>query len=473
MTNSIEVGGGLVPRDWRDSAGATGARGATKGARGNAELVRSWAFRMIVAYAWISILYTYSPAKREAPQGLGELDGLGLFKLVHRMFSLIFVAVMFYGLVRNVRIKSICARLTPLIFFALFAVCSTVWSPFPEKSLGKAMGVAMGVVLAVCAGLVCNQDRRVSDLMKHLAILCFVVTVFNFLAEFNAYGMGALQRYRFRSDLPRDGILMHAGAIGNIAGLSAFLTYANYSFFKQRWSRKLILPVLGLCGLMIFITNSRASTAATILAMGAVAVVSGGVRAFFLTMFAPMLGVVFLLGSSGEAFDEVANKVQSYALRGQSLEEVQSLSGRDEKWEMAWDGFNNAIFLGGGYDVVSGYTGLFVNGRWQPLPVHNLYLFVLTGTGLIGMTLLVIGLGFVFLPLVGRVLAGHARRGLAIVLLCGISIFLLVGYTEVIFVGGNGVSSTVAYCLIGLAAAECGRKAVRPGGNAASVEVVK
>ena len=416
-----------------------------------------WAYRLLMGYAWLSVLYTYSPPKREAPQGVEELDTLGLLKVANRGLSLLFAVLLVPAVIGNPNFRRVFQRLAPYLAFALWCAVSTMWSPFPEKTFGKALGVLIGASIALCTGVICSEEKSWSELQRHLTVLCLSITALNFIAEIGTFGLGALERYRFRSDLARDGVLMHAGSIANICGLGLFLVLANALLFRRTWARRMLVLALPLCLVTLFFTNSRASTAATILGVTIVCTSALGLRYFFALSFLPAAAALLLLGldPAQGSFDRAIEKAESHMLRGQSVEEVRSLSGRDDKWEMAWEGFENAVFAGGGYDVVAGFTDVFVNGRWQPLPVHNLYLFLLTGVGLIGITLFGWGLLAVMLPLLLRLIGRHRRWRQSVFLLAGLSMFLLVGVTEVIFVGGSGFSATVAYVFVGLAAAEC------------------
>jgi O-antigen ligase len=80
--------------------------------------------------------------------------------------------------------------------------------------------------------------------------------------------------------------------------------------------------------------------------------------------------------------------IQTYLVRGAALETIQSLSGRTEMWQAAWQSFLAHPLVGQGYGV--GGRSLFLttlaNFEGQTISsLHNGLLELLTGVGLLGL----------------------------------------------------------------------------------------
>jgi O-antigen ligase len=164
-----------------------------------------------------------------------------------------------------------------------------------------------------------------------------------------------------------------------------------------------------------------------------------------------LIGVFILSAGLG---DRLIEETRGYVLRGQERSDFLAASGRVELWREALGNFWQAPFQGFGYFVLApaGYTE-HAGAERPTYGAHNLLLHVLTGTGLIGLTLFVWSVVRLILPhfLFGR-LSGEERKMSTLVTVTMLFFFLL-GLFEVSFLGAVRPSVVVFIAVLGIGVA--------------------
>ncbi|WP_390881387.1 O-antigen ligase family protein [Thalassoroseus pseudoceratinae] len=91
-------------------------------------------------------------------------------------------------------------------------------------------------------------------------------------------------------------------------------------------------------------------------------------------------------------FESLGSNVVSYASRGQDVSQLSALSGREEMWTAQWKSFLESPVIGHGYFVTSKEGQMYVWYNWANYTAHNLVLQVAVTTGVVGLTLFLLGL---------------------------------------------------------------------------------
>jgi O-antigen ligase len=149
-----------------------------------------------------------------------------------------------------------------------------------------------------------------------------------------------------------------------------------------------------------------------------------------------------------DLLNELYYGVQAYSMRGQTEQEFMYLTGRPDKWKLAVEGFLESPIVGQGYDVTSRTGYQYLYGRLQVMNAHNLYLFILCGTGLVGTALFAWGIWRLVSPLFSY--PKGVARDLAVLVLLGLAWLFGIGFLELSFLASVNPPGVVASALLGI-----------------------
>jgi O-antigen ligase len=167
---------------------------------------------------------------------------------------------------------------------------------------------------------------------------------------------------------------------------------------------------------------------------------------------AAAIGIIAALLPYSQAISKLPDALSSYVMRGQKVEDAYTVSGRTEVWDIAIKSFRESPLFGHGYYSMTNTGKMYVWGaeRWQT--AHNVYLHVLTGTGLIGFFLLLWALFHVLQPMIGYARRRGPERRVAIFVLLLAGWYLALGCFELSFTGPVDPEVVLFFMILGISA---------------------
>src|SRR5260370_11025996 len=167
---------------------------------------------------------------------------------------------------------------------------------------------------------------------------------------------------------------------------------------------------------------------------------------------AAAVGIIAALLPYSQAVSKLPATVSSYVMRGQGAADAFTVSGRTEVWDIAIKSFLESPLFGHGYYSMTSTGKMYVWGaeRWQT--AHNIYLHVLTGTGVIGFFLLVWALIYVLRPMIAYARRRGPERRVAIFVLLLAAWYLALGCFELSFSGPVDPEVVLFFIILGISA---------------------
>jgi O-antigen ligase len=257
--------------------------------------------------------------------------------------------------------------------YGLLAAASALWSEAPLFSFVRgAQLVFVAFVAKASAGLWIGgvRDLELDWRRFWLAFVGFIAAlgVSGFIVPNYQEGRFAWQG-------------MHAGTVGGFLGVAVVMV----TFFLiggpslARWQRVFLVLTGAWCLWLLILTITRstlAATAVSLLSLVGLHAYRGGPS----RRAAALLAVLLVMGTLWWFSPAIA----AYALRGQSLENFASLTGRTELWNYALGLISDAPVLGHGYG--SGRVLLTQAFPWGGTG-HNLWVEVGLGLGIVGVAI--------------------------------------------------------------------------------------
>jgi hypothetical protein len=160
------------------------------------------------------------------------------------------------------------------------------------------------------------------------------------------------------------------------------------------------------------------------------------------------VGLASLFATVAVAFvlwgPSLVETIQPIALRGQTVERAQELSGRQSWWEAAIPVWKKSPVLGRGLLTATRFEVLAELGRGTTSTIHSTWIEALVGTGVVGISLLVA----FFLTMWKRSIGEALRPGGRLVPILIMTIFSLRTYTGTTFEGAG--TDTLLFLTIAL-----------------------
>jgi O-antigen ligase len=272
--------------------------------------------------------------------------------------------------------------------FALVCVLSTVWSFNPPWTLYKSLEYLVDISLLAAVLATVHSTESYETLLNWTWVICGLLVAVAWLeapiwpeeALEGAGGyMGGPLRFRLSGVYPGQGFNM-LGTYGAILATIAIcrLMPAAGRRFDRAWY--MMLLALG------FVTMIFAQTRS---AIGGFVV---GVLLVFIFTNRVRLGVI--LGAASAvvlALTGGGRVVMDFLQRGQSQEQLASLSGRLEWWGVAWEAFKRHPLTG--YGAFTSGLSIFPKlGVKEVTPLHSDYVETLVGIGIWGPLFIIAGL---------------------------------------------------------------------------------
>jgi len=413
----------------------------------------------------------FTMPERDSPISIGSIDALALGKL------LALVAVLGFGSMilakqwlqaRGQSLQSsvqkqhnffrVTEALWPYFAFLGWAILSVTWSPRVSISLGQAGGVTSLLIISSLVALVAANAGGTERILKCLCVSLLVLSFFVLLMHVAFPGLSGLDRRMLIAG--EDGIIHPTAASANA---SLGLLIATCCFFVQKysWARQMLIAAAIIHAPILILASSRAALGMTFVTISLCLLLTGdNLRRAWLGLAGGLGGLFLMLTNPGfHSFSSNSNLGVSYIMRGQSLTQLKALSGREEMWTKVWDEYLKSPLKGHGYFLTSSTGEMEVWDMLANHTAHNIYLQVLSGTGIIGLLLFLIAIGTLLLRFL-KLKDGDTVAQQMFVLL-GLCMLWFAGWSffSASFMGPVRSESIVFYALIGLGVGECIRTA--------------
>jgi O-antigen ligase len=370
---------------------------------------------------------------------LGNIDMLAVAKGVARITGLVFFSHMILRTHTQRRVTAVLLRCTPLIVFGLWTLATCLWSPIKTISVGHATEMVMLALLSIAIGIVYRGERDLEYILRNIVLmvsgLMAIIIVFNW--DMIASGQ-------------RPTNYMQPNNMAGIASIGLLTLLLSRFFWNWAWTRKLMWPCGLICGFVVFVAQSRSCLIVT--ALIAVPLLWKMQKKKLVIVMAAAIGIVAALLPYSQTLSKFPAAVTSYVMRGQTAEDAYTVSGRTEVWDIAVKSFFESPLFGHGYYSMTSTGKMYVWGaeRWQT--AHNIYLHVLTGTGLLGFVLLLWALIFVLRPMIGYARRRGPERRVAVFVLVLAAWYMALGFFELSFTGPVDPEVVLFFTLLGISA---------------------
>lgn len=304
-----------------------------------------------------------------------------------------------------------------LALFYIFGAVSALWSPAPVFSFYRALEVlsqiaAVHVALSYAPGFAAAERRVVIVGLASMGLgIVAVIDVFGFKADFAAW---------------------HTNQF-TVPAMLCF-TYAFGEILSGRRKQIGFLTAAGGLGLLgVILGTSSASIIAMFFGM-IVALVLARSHGTKLILFSALLGGIVLIFG--------ATTLARMVFYGKTQQSVEQLSGRKYIWQGYLKDFRQQPALGQGFAISAR-----ISSHYRTTNTHNSALSVLLGTGLAGMTLVLLAFRrFIRDALQSVRQAREGSVGCAAAIAAG-----LVNSMSVAFLGETWMMSSLSFiCILGL-----------------------
>ena len=358
---------------------------------------------------------------RELGRDGPEFDVLSAIKVAGRVIAFMLVAA---GLVRARRRHnwhSVRWHLFPLAILGFWGAISALWSPMPLYSFGHAMDLILLVMIAALTGLLCDNTMRLNGMLRHVCTLHFAYLLLLIGLSLVIPTSAQILRENIESEKVflsghSDATsIIHFATMAGVATLGLVLVLASRLFWRWRWARILFAPALIVNSFVLFLSQTRSEIGAAVLLVGTCLLFWGRGRLLAVTfLLCGVMGTAFLLVSLGRHDVIPEESIRTYVTRGQSKEALRSLGNRTEVWSQVVSALLESPLspiVGHGYSMPTPSGTVYISGMVRHYPPHNLFLFVLAGTGFIGATLFFWGFSRLFRS-VWRTYRSRSKNGI-------------------------------------------------------------
>jgi O-antigen ligase len=337
---------------------------------------------LILAWAAMFLGQAQIFSHTSAIRGDEALDTGRLYQLMWMFFS----ALLVLQLILTAKILAGIWRfpLIALFVFCFFAIASAAFSPAKAFTVYKAGQVLMDALLVVVASSESVRYRAPAFIanvtMVLVSLLLFSVTACALIVPQLAFvaNEGAIGK-SLHGVIPT----IHQNELGLMAAIGLIVgTIRAFSEGGNKRAKFYWIAVALMAGLVLFLAQARTSLAGAAIALLMLGLLirrlrwlSGGI------VFAGVcLGIYFMLGGTLPGAEKT---VELYVTRGNSAEQLSTLSGRTILWGIGWEMFTDSPYFGHGYAA-----GVRMDGPKYGLAsgtnMHSAHMQVLVDMGAFG-----------------------------------------------------------------------------------------
>ena len=279
--------------------------------------------------------------------------------------------------------------------FALVSVSSTLWSIYPALTLYKSLEYLVDVALIAAILVSVRSPNAFKSLFD------WTWTLYGFLvasvwlgalvwpgqALIRSVGLIGVQLYGVVPNI-------HANTVGECGAILAIVAFSRL-LARSRGVRELAWNMLVLSASLATLVMSQTRSAIAGFMLGVLVVMVASKRCGVAA--ALVMSVILLLVTT-----DAASLFVAYSQRGQSPELLQSLSGRLPWWKLSWEKFLDQPLTGYGAYAGGRFAVLAELGQSEAASVHNSYLEIVLGTGILGLGPVLVALFGTWLILIRR-----------------------------------------------------------------------
>lgn len=400
----------------------------------------------LVILMWLMSFTVYRLAGDESA-GISEIGAVTAAKALVRVAALGALVVLVAASSAIATRRRVLRRLVPFGVFAVWCTLSSVWSADLTFSIGQAIFLFGLLALSAAVGLASVNSEQFIRVLKHLTAICLFVSLVNLAAAYAAPGLRV-------GDRPA--AFMHPNMAAQIAGLGVMLLVIVRLIWNTRWSRVWLIPGLFVAIFVLIMMHSRTAILATAFCTAASLFLFGPRRTVVTGfVFAAVLCAVYLVADPDlSGVSKTFSGVRSFILRGQTTTQFTQATGRTEMWRIGYEAWRKSPVIGHGNWMMTETGEFLVWGQYQYQTAHNLVLHVLTGTGVIGLFLMLAGWSVPVLLAWRSSISRSPRRHVGAMVIVFYAWFLMVGMYELSSVGTVSPVTVVFFALTGVA---CGR----------------
>jgi O-antigen ligase len=255
------------------------------------------------------------------------------------------------------------------------SLISTLWSVYPLWTLYKSIEYLIDVALLAAVVTAVRTVEEIKSLFDWTWLLYGLLLLTVWLDVLLRPGVAVIKGIGLIG-VQIQGVLVgvSANSIGDMGAMLLIIATTRLLFRSHHRSFYWLLCLAALPTLIL--AQSRSPFTGGLLGLLAV------------LLLARRFGLVALVGLAGAALNALTSAgavVDQAFLRGQSPELFNSLSGRMGWWTFAWEVFRERPFLGFGAYAGGRFAVLGPLGVTEASSVHNAWLEILVGVGLIGL----------------------------------------------------------------------------------------
>jgi exopolysaccharide production protein ExoQ len=327
------------------------------------------------------VMYTGAFFPLVASGGFSEGDGgndvFSNYALGNQIFTVIYFITIFLLACRWRKVASVILKNKYILIFTLFAIASTGWSVFPDKTLSRSLSL-LGTILFSLYLTTQHTIKAQLILLVQTFTLILIASVVT-IVLFPQYGvMGGIHAGAWR------GIYIHKNVFGQFMVMSISIFFLQSTGYNKH--QFLIYAGLGLSMLLLLMTRSS-SAIVNLLTILSSFLVFRTWKWRYEMMIPASIAIVFVSIIFYYWFDE--NSTVLFA----GLNKTANLSGRTEIWSILpeialrrpWFGYGFDIFWTG-LDAPSGEVWYAVG--WNAPNAHNGFFDLWLGLGIVGLFLL-------------------------------------------------------------------------------------
>lgn len=392
---------------------------------------------------WLLVFVTFSVPGRDAPS-LSSLDPIALAKVGARAVSLGLLGCLLLPLWNTPKRRLVTRCLFPLLSFVGLAVVSTLWSPLASFTLGQSASLTVQFLLAMTIAVLWSSPRDTSTVICSLSTALLAVSMILVIARLAAPSMYSMSR--------EGAGMFHATSAGATASLGLLVLITARLLWNWQWTR-ILLPGALIHLIVLMVAINRVSLLLTLVLVPLVLFRYANRAIALTTLLALCLaGGCYLAVDPGfSLMESLFGPASTYVNRGQSINDLRSLSGRGEMWSAVWGAFLQSIWLGHGYSVCSPTGELYVWYEWSNWTAHNVVLQCLMSTGIIGFGLLVWGLLRIASGWLKQYRRGQVSHQLTVLLAIVACWYVCWGTFNATFLGPVTPESVAFFVFVGLA----------------------
>jgi len=261
-----------------------------------------------------------------------------------------------------------------MALYALTAMGSCFYSPFPLLSLWKGMEILALTITGMMIAVMLKEREAIQDILNTLYLACWYFVLSSLVgALFQPAQAFPKMKLNDSMAFALAGIYPYVNP-NTLSQLSSIVCVISLIWILNKNSNVRSighLPVFLLSFGCLLLSHSRTSIAAMLLVCLLILFYYQKIWAFLILLW---FGILF--GVSGL----MANYFMPYILRGQTHKAFATMTGRMTFWPEVMELIKKAPFLGHGFYASQRVT-------WHVSSVDNMYLEVLLGVGFIGLSI--------------------------------------------------------------------------------------